>query len=69
MVLIIFSDVVGDILGQAFGSLPMMVLFAKIIPKNIEATCFAFLTGTINLMSTLSGIIGAWINTTFVGVT
>jgi hypothetical protein len=47
----------------------MMVLFAKIIPKNVEATCFAFLTGTINLMGTLSGIIGAWINEKFVGVT
>ena len=49
--------------------LPMMVLFAKIIPKNIEATCFAFLTGTSNLMGSLSSFIGAYINDKFVGVT
>ena len=47
----------------------MMVLFAKIIPNNIEATCFAFLTGCINLMGSCRGLTGAWINKKFVHVT
>jgi hypothetical protein len=37
-----------DALLLAFIDLPCMVLFAKVIPKNIEGTVFAFLTGTIN---------------------
>jgi hypothetical protein len=33
----------------AFSTLPLMALFAKITPKRIEGTIFAFLTGTWNL--------------------
>jgi uncharacterized membrane protein AbrB (regulator of aidB expression) len=47
-----------------------MVLFAKITPKNIEATCFAFLTGTLNFCyGVLGPLIGSKINDRFVGVT
>lgn len=46
-----------------------MVLFAKITPKRIEATAFAFLTGTSNLTHTLSGLVGSVVNSMFVGVT
>ena len=49
--------------------LPFMVLFAKITPKRIEATCFAFLTGTCNLISGMRGLVGSIVNETFVGVT
>lgn len=47
-----------------------MVLFAKITPKHIEGTFFAFLTGTSNFTN---GVLSPWIGTTindmFVGVT
>ena len=47
-----------------------MVLFAKITPNNIEATCFAFLTGTLNFCNgVLAPMIGSKINDYFVGVT
>lgn len=46
-----------------------MVLFAKITPKRIEATCFAFLTGTCNFTGSLRGLIGSYVNKKFVGVT
>ena len=47
-----------------------MVLFAKITPSNIEASCFAFLTGTLNFSNgVLSPMIGTKINEWFVGVT
>lgn len=40
-----------------------MVLFAKITPENIEATLFAFLTGTFNFaFSVLAPISGSTIN-------
>jgi len=68
MPLIIFSDIFGEIIAMSLSSLPMMVLFAKIIPNNIEATCFAFLTGCINFMGSCRGIIGSWINKRFVHV-
>lgn len=49
--------------------MPTMVLFAKITPESIEATCFAFLTGTLNFCrSVVSPQIGNFINTNFVGV-
>jgi len=47
-----------------------MVLFAKITPENIEATLFAFLTGTFNFAnSVLAPMAGSTINDKFVGVT
>ena len=69
MFVIIFSEVVSDTLGSCLGLLPLMVMFAKITPKRIEATGFAFLTGTSNLNGTIKGLIGSFINTKFVGVT
>jgi hypothetical protein len=42
--------------------LPLMVVFAKITPKRIEATAFAFLTGTYNLRGSLNGVVGSFIN-------
>jgi len=69
MALIVFTDVVNDILSQCLLMLPMMVVFAKITPKRIEATAFAFLTGTSNFCSSLHSVVGSLINSTFVGVT
>lgn len=46
-----------------------MVLFAKITPPEIEASCFAFLTGTFNFANgVLSPMVGSKINDWFVGV-
>ena len=67
--LIIFDESVGEIISQAFISMPMMVLYAKITPPHIEATCFAMLASSSNLRETISGMIGATINEKFVGVT
>lgn len=69
MAVIIFSEIVSDTLGQCMGLLPLMVMFAKITPKRIEATGFAFLTGTSNLTGTLKSLVGTVVNTLFVGVT
>ncbi len=68
MALIVFTDVVNDIISQCLVMLPMMIVFAKITPKRIEATAFAFLTGTYNLSSSLHGVVGSIVNSTFVGV-
>ena len=47
-----------------------MVLFAKITPKNIEATVFAMLTGVSNLSgAVVSPMMGVLINRLFVNVT
>jgi len=51
--MIIFSDVVFGAFGMAFQLLPLLGLFAKITPKGIEGTMFAFLTGCFNLDSSV----------------
>lgn len=62
------TDVVFASVQIAFSTLPLMALFAKITPKRIEGTIFAFLTGTWNLDSTvIQPLIGNAINS-FIGV-
>lgn len=57
-------------LGMAFFDLPIMSLFAKITPPNIEGTIFAMLTGFINLSSSvLAPLCGTIINSIFFNVT
>lgn len=69
MEFIIFSDVITNALNTAFQLLPLLSMFAKIIPKNIEGTMFAFLTGAWNLdQSVLAPMMGSLINAQFVGV-
>ena len=64
------SIVVFGIVGNAISFLPIMALFAKIIPPKIEGTMFAFLTGVSNLSSTIiSSQIGYFINERFFNVT
>ena len=48
-VFVILTSTVTDTLYQCFVQLPLMVLFAKLIPERIEASLFAFLTGLSNL--------------------
>ena len=66
---IIFTDVVFGAFSTSFGTLPIMALFAKITPKRIEGTVFAFLTGTSNLdQGVMQPAMGSLINSQFVGV-
>ena len=66
---IIFTEIISDVFIQCLVVLPIIVLFAKITPANIEATSFAMLAGIYNFRGTLSGYVGTWVNDQFVGVT
>ena len=69
MFVIIFTDIVSDILSQCLVMMPILILFAKITPKRIEASTFAFLTGTFNMMGITRGLMGTLVNDLFIGVT
>jgi len=63
IVFLLFTDVVFQIIGTLLYTLPIMALFAKITPKKIEGTTYAFLTGTMNFGSTvISPGLGTFIN-------
>lgn len=66
--IIIFTDIIGDIFSMCLVVLPICVLFAKITPRNIEATCFALLAGLYNFKNSIRGYIGSSINNNFIGV-
>lgn len=69
MVFLFFTDVVFNTIIWILVVMPLMALFAKITPKKIEGTIFAFLTGTWNLGSTvIQPQVGNFINHQFVGV-
>ena len=53
IVFLFFTDIVFSALKTLLYTLPIMALFAKITPKRIEGTTFAFLTGTMNLATTV----------------
>ena len=70
MVFIVLTNTVFGVVALAMNILPTLALFARITPKGIEGTIFAFLTGTFNLANQVfSPMVGAWINNNFVGVT
>ena len=46
---LVFTNTYGGVIGMAFMTLPIMAMFAKITPRRIEGTMFAFFTGTSNL--------------------
>lgn len=49
--------------GLAFTNLPILAFFVKVVPKQIEGTVFAFLTGTINLSNqVIAPMVGVFIN-------
>ena len=69
MIYVVCTDTFFGVISQAMNLLPCLALFAKVTPKRIEGTVFAFLTGATNLASTvISPLIGVWINEKFVGV-
>jgi len=64
----LLTSTVTDLLQDAFQRLPGMVLFAKMIPSNIESSMFAMLTGLMNLSNGFtSKMLGNLLNR-FVGV-
>lgn len=66
---LLFTDVVFGAVTTAFNVLPIYTLLARITPKRVEGTIFAFLTGISNLdMGVIQPMMGAWINYQFVGV-
>ena len=70
VVFIVLTDTVFGVASLAMNTLPTLALFAKITPKKIEGTVFAFLTGTTNLANNvIAPMVGVWINDRFVGVT
>jgi hypothetical protein len=67
---VILSSIVTETLSTAFSQMPVLVLFAKITPPNIEATVFALFTGIFNLSAiVISPNMGIIVNKLFVGVT
>lgn len=63
IVFLLFTDIVFSIISTLLFTLPIMALFAKITPKRIEGTTYAFLTGTMNFGSTvISPGVGTFIN-------
>ena len=62
------TSTVTDTLYSAYTTLPAMVLFAKLIPENVESSMFAMLTGVLNFSNLFaSKEIGIMINS-YVGV-
>lgn len=49
MMFVVCTSTVTDTFAQSFITLPSQVLFAKLIPENIESSMFALLTGLLNL--------------------
>jgi BT1 family len=66
MLFVIFTSTVTDTLHQCFVTLPLLVLFAKLIPDKIEASMFSFLMGILNLnkqfvSTNLGNLINIWV--------
>ena len=55
-------------INAAIDYLPMGVIFSKIIPKDIEATCFALYVSLRNLSQIIQATIGTLINDAFLHV-
>jgi hypothetical protein len=65
----LFTDVLGEILFQAFVCMPTLVVQAKIIPANIEGTMFALFMSMSNLSNGfVAPFVGACLSTAY-GVT
>jgi len=64
------TTIIFGIVSNAISFLPIMALFARIIPKKIEGTMYAFLTGVWNLSNdVICTQLGYYINVKFFNVT
>ena len=66
---VLLTSTVTDTLHICYITLPVLVLFAKLIPEKIEASLFAFLMGLCNLSSyfvatNLGNLFNLWIKDT-----
>jgi hypothetical protein len=69
LVFVILSSTVADTLYTAFVTMPGMIVFAKLIPPNIESSMFSMLMGLLNFCNIfVSKMLGNFINR-FFGVT
>ena len=58
-----FTDVVFNVVGVMLFNLPLMALFAKLVPKRIEGSTFAILTSSDSISWTvIRPAIGVWVN-------
>ena len=65
-VFIILTSAVFDTLYNAFVTMPSMIVFAKLIPQNIESSMFAMLMGLLNFSNFfVAKMLGNFINTFF----
>ena len=63
LVWIIVTDLFLGIFTVAFFTLPLMSLFAKIVPERVEGTMFAFLEGALNFdQKVIKPMLGTFIN-------
>ena len=55
-----FSNLIGKATLICLGILPMTIMLMQVVPKNIEASCFAVITGILTLSTECSAdIVGA----------
>jgi hypothetical protein len=70
VVFLFFTDVIFNVLGTVFFSLPVFSFLATITPAQVEATVYAFLTGATDLcFGVISPLWGSVLNRLFVRVT
>ena len=62
------TSTVTDTLYNAYTTLPAMVLFAKLIPENVESSMFALMTGLLNFSNLFASKELGLILNKFVGV-
>lgn len=63
LVFLFFTNSVFSTTLILFYGLPILALFAKVTPKKIEGSTFAFLTGTWNLsQKIIAPAMAVWIN-------
>lgn len=52
---VVITSTFSQTMSLAFSYLPIVVLFTKITPHNVEATIFALLTGGFNFATSVGG--------------
>lgn len=68
IVFVCLTSTVTDTLYNAWEALPALVLFAKLIPENVESSMFAMLTGLLNFGNLVASKELAILINKFVGV-
>lgn len=69
MAMLIFNDIIRDVVGQFCVWIPTYVILGKICPNHIEATSYAILSGSLSFRHCLRDWLGSIVNKRYVGVT